>query len=231
MEVKMKIFMTLNKTKILALLGGFLITATVHGQNDQPKDINALREAPLKAQKETPPFSIDFPGGTADALVQEVGKQSGSRPNVIIPEQMEKVLLPRFKLQNVSMAQIFEAMNLIIDERGMQHFRWMNEGPKTDPHTVWILSRIPLRPPAETCQVWSVGHLLEAYPLEEINTAIRATWQMLGQPSNAALKFHPETKLLIARGNEQELKLAQEVLKELQVGMVAKKTNNAKAGQ
>jgi len=220
--------MKLHRMKIPALLGALLITAMVHGQGDEPK---TTKPTPVPQKDSWTTFNIDFPGGTAEALVQEVAKQSGTRPNVIIPEQMEKLMLPRFKLQNVSSAQVFESLNLIIDEKGAQHFRWLSQGAKEDPHTVWILARIPVRPAAETCQVWSIGNLLEAYQLEEINTAIRATWEMVGAGSSPALKFHSETKLLIARGNEQELKLAEEVLAQLQVGIRTKKTGGTTAAQ
>ena len=43
--------------------------------------------------------------------------------------------------------------------------------------------------------------------MDDINAAIRTAWDMLGKPSSASLKFHRETKLLIARGTEEELKL------------------------
>ena len=229
MEVNMKEFMELNRMMVLALLSGALITATVQAQNDQPKtDEPGAASLPISARAESATFNIDFPGGTPDALVQEVAKQSGTRPNVIIPEHVDKIVLPRFKLQNVSTAQVFEALNLIFDEKGMQHFRWISEGGKGGQRTVWILTKTPLRPPSEACQVWFIGHLLESYPLDDINTAIRATWEMSGQTSTPALKFHKETKLLIVRGSEQELKLVQEVLKALELGTATRKAGDVK---
>ena len=68
--------------------------------------------------------------------------------------------------------------------------------------------------------------------MEDINTGIRAAWEMSGQTSSSpSLKFHQETKLLIARGTEQELRLVQEVLKALERGTAAKKQVDVKKAQ
>ena len=81
----------------------------------------------------------------------------------------------------------------------------------------------PAKPKAETCQVTFIGYLLESFELEDINAAIRASWEMLSKSSTASLKFHKETKLLIAKGDDEELKLAAEVLKSLQQAAAVKK--------
>ena len=46
---------------------------------------------------------------------------------------------------------------------------------------------------------------------------------MLGTSNTPGLKFHKETKLLIIKGTEEELKMAFEVLKSLQQAAGAKK--------
>jgi hypothetical protein len=171
---------------------------------------------------ELPTFNIDFPGGNPEELIQQVTKASGTRPNVVIPSYIANVPIPKFKLQNVNTRQVFEALNMVPDEKGAVIVRWISEGEKWGPNRVWTLVKAPARQ-RETCQVVFIGNLLESFQLEDINAAIRTSWEMLGKSSTPSLKFHKETRLLIAKGDEEELKLALEVLKSLEQSADAKK--------
>ncbi|HEV8541116.1 MAG TPA: hypothetical protein VGR78_01880 [Verrucomicrobiae bacterium] len=208
---------------IIALSAAAVLAASLHAQDNHEKPGKTAALAP-----EPRPFEIEFPGGTPDELVQDIANHSGIRPNVIIPSQLEKIELPKFKLQNVNAGQVFEALNMVVDQSGAQTFRWISQGPKDDPRTVWTLAKAPTRLAAEMCQVWFIGNLLESSNLEDINTAISAAWQMLEPKSSPALKFHKETSLLIARGTDQELKLVGDVLRSLELRASFKKTAESK---
>jgi len=225
MEVNMKFMKTntIMKTLVVTLLSSLFVPAMLQAQTDQPKTSKPANSVPAPAPVLTT-FNIDFPGGTPDELVQRIAKDSGTKPNVIIPDHVANMRLPKFKLENVNTQQVFEALNMVGDEKGAQQFRWVNEGGKADPNPVWILYKAPARQTTEACQVTFIGNLLESFQLEDINAAIRTAWEMLGQSSSPALKFHKETKLLIAKGNEQELKLVQEVLKSLEFGAAQKRS-------
>ena len=213
---------------MIALLSSLCVTATLQAQNDQP---NAGKPTAVTAPaSELPTFHIDFPGGTPEELVQRVAKASGTRPNVIIPDHAANIQLPKFKLENVNTPQVFEALNMVGDEKGALQLRW-SEGAKGNPNPVWILYKAPARQTAETCQVTFIGNLLESFQLDDINAAIRTAWEMMGQSSSASLKFHKETKLLIAKGNDQELKLVQEVLNSLQLASDLKRPSDPKKSQ
>jgi hypothetical protein len=194
--------------------------ASVQAQTTQSKP--QMREAPPGLIAELPTFNLDFPGGTPGALIEQLAKASGSRPNVIIPEYVADLQLPRFKLQNVNIPQVFDALNMVSDEKGSIYLRWMSEGPKGDSNAVWTLAKAPVKK-FETCQVTFIGNLLDAFQLEDINAAIRTSWDMLGKSSSPSLKFHRETKLLIAKGNEEELKLMVDVLRSLEQAANTKK--------
>src|SRR5262249_18840569 len=146
-----------------------------------------------------PVYNIDFPGGTPEQLIQQMAKASGTRPNVIIPNHVNDVQLPKFKLQNVNSSQVFTALNTVSDDKGAPSMRWMSDGAQDSPSRVWTLAKTTPKPKAEVCQVVFIGHILTAFQVDDINAAIRTAWDVLGKTSSASLKFHKETNLLIAK--------------------------------
>ena len=176
-----------------------------------------------------PVYNIDFPGGSPEQLIQQMTKASGVRPNVIVPSYVTDVQLPKFKLQNVTTSQIFGALNSVSDEKGVPTMRWLSDAKQDAANRVWTLAKIMPKPKAEAVQVVFIGHLLTAFQVDDINAAIRTAWDMAGPASTASLKFHKETKILIAKGTEEELKLALDVLKSLeQAAMATKRTEVSK---
>jgi hypothetical protein len=219
----------LKKVSIVTALSVFCLVATLQAQTAPGKVEKAI--ASMTNLTEMPTFDIEFPGGTPEELILQIAKVSGTRPNVIIPGDIGDTQIPRFKLQNVNIRQVFEALNMVTDEKGLKYLHWMNEGSNFL-NPVWVLSKLTHpRPAAETCQVTFIGNLLESFQLDDINAAIRTAWEMIGKTTTASLKFHKETKLLIAKGNDQELNLVQEVLKSLQLASNVKKVSDSKKPQ
>jgi hypothetical protein len=208
---------TMMKTQIVTLLSGLCMIASIQAQTEPSKNQTAA------ASTELATFNIDFPGGTPGELIQTIAKESGTKPNVIVPKNVADVQLPKFKLRNVNAGQVFEALNMVVDETGSQYLRWMSPGDRKDPNQVWTLLKATPKPSVETCQVVFIGQLLDTFRLDDINAAIRTAWEMLGKTSTASLKFHKETQLLIVKGNGEELKLVFDVLKSLEQGAVSKK--------
>jgi hypothetical protein len=54
-----------------------------------------------------------------------------------------------------------------------------------------------------------------SYTVEDITTAIQTGWKMLGETNMPNVSFHKDTKLLIAFGEEEKLKLIDDVLSQL----------------
>jgi hypothetical protein len=212
---------TMNKTQMLAIFAGLCMIASTQAQPDQSRNqSNVAAPAP---SAELPTFTIDFPGGTPGDLVEQMAKATGSRPNMIIPAYVADVQIPKFKLQNVTVSQVFDAMNMVADDKGSLNLRWISEGAKGDNNRNWTLAKAPGKPKVETCQVTFIGNLLDSFQLDDINAAIRTAWEMLGKSSTPSLKFHKETRLLIAKGSEEELKLVFDVLKSLDQAAAVKR--------
>jgi hypothetical protein len=209
--------------QMIAVFSGLCMIASIQAQTEQSQ--HSITVAVGGPASEAAVYNLDFPGGSPEELIEQMTKASGTRPNVIIPSFGAEVQLPKFKLQNVNSGQVFSALNLVSDDRGL---RWIGEGPQDGAHRVWTLIKATPKPKAETCQVVFIGHLLTAFQLDDINAAIRTAWEMSGKTSGPSLKFHKETKLLIAKGTEDELKLAMEVLKALEQASVDKKMAEAK---
>jgi hypothetical protein len=101
-----------------------------------------------------------------------------------------------------------------------------SDNPVTD-HSIWyfyhvVPPRAPDADPEQVCRYFQLGPFLETYKVEDITTAIETGWKMLpsygGQPNpnlEPRLSFHKDTKLLIAVGEPEKLKLIDSVLEQL----------------
>jgi hypothetical protein len=75
----------------------------------------ALTLTPIFGQpaNQPPPltkFNLDFPGGTPAQLVKAIQKATGKPLNVIIPDEDANIGLPPLKMDNVDIAQLFQAL-------------------------------------------------------------------------------------------------------------------------
>lgn len=185
---------------------------------------------PADEHKSLPRFDLDFPGGTPRDLVNAVDKAlSGLRPyrlNVIIPEDCEQLKIPTIKVENVTLPQLFAA--LASASRKMQSHQFGNyteysygfrtEGEPTE-SSIWTFyqSKAPEGPPVSpSCKFYQLSPFLEAgYRVEDITTAIETGWKMLGVANPPQLKYHKDTKLLIAVGAPDNLRMIDDALQQL----------------
>jgi hypothetical protein len=71
------------------------------------------------------------------------------------------------------------------------------------------------------CRFFQLGPYLQAgVKVEDITTAIETAWKMLGENTAPKIKFHQDTKLLIAVGQVERLMVIDEVLEKLPGGPV-----------
>jgi hypothetical protein len=78
------------------------------------------------------------------------------------------------------------------------------------------VSPLPAPPePAKVCRFYQLGPYLDELKVEDITTALETAWKMLGEKSTPDLKFHKDTKLLIAVGPADKLTLIDAVLTQL----------------
>jgi hypothetical protein len=179
-----------------------------------------------------PFFNLEFPGGTPIQLVQTIEKAAGCSLNVIIDHEDENVAIPPLKLNNVTVPQLFMALQAA--SRKDIHSRW---GPQTfstgygfknsdtsSPSTSTIWYFFVDRPdqqekapkPNNVCRFYSLAPFLEhGYTVEDITTAIQTGWKLEGEPAPPEMNYHKETRLLIACGESEKMDAIGRVLQAL----------------
>jgi len=192
-------------------------------------------------------FDLDFPFGPPSELVRAIEKASGNPLNVIIPKEFADVQLPALKMKNVDVAQLFEALQasslktvtypttmgyggMVPGAGGMSYqqsqsmYGFKTQGPVRD-DSVWYFfyekPTLPEQPRA--VRFYQLAPYLETYKIEDITTAIQTAWKMLGEASPPTINFHKDTKLLIAVGEPEKLKLIDSVLTQLPPGKAVDK--------
>jgi hypothetical protein len=88
----------------------------------------------------------------------------------------------------------------------------------------------------KVCRFFQLAPYLDTYKIEDITTAIETGWKMLGETERPEIKFHKDTKLLIAVGEASKLAMIDSVLRQLnQVqsleGKVRETSSAAKSGE
>jgi hypothetical protein len=182
-------------------------------------------------------FSIDFPGGTPKELATALEKATGRPLNVIILDVDAAVRLPAFKLKNVCLPQLFQALRAVSEQREQvsmlnnqgftsprefltcYKFDTLDHNPGND--SVWYFHvdkpNVLDKPPEKACRFFQLGPFLESgLTVDDITTAIETGWKMEGDNPPPQLSFHKETKLLIAVGDPRKLNTIAAVLSELE---------------
>jgi hypothetical protein len=211
------------------------LAATVSAQDGPraiPRPAPPVSNTPNAATADLPRFDLVFEGGGPFQLVEALNKRLQGALNVIIPEDSSDVEIPPMKMQDVNVAQVFQAlqrasMKSVQFRAGNSIQEWQTSfdfttsGPPT-PNSVWSfhVSRPPNRTELPSYRFYQLAPYLDGLKIEDITTAIKTALKMLGEEPGPNLKFHAETKLLIAVGKESEFKLIDDVLKELSKGAV-----------
>jgi len=188
---------------------------------------------------------LNFPGGTPKELVTAIEKASGKPLNAIIPDEFASMRLPALKMNAVTVPQLFEALQeasaktvthlVYVGPPGTSYgpqygpqvqqyqtsYGFRTQGQLTD-DSIWHFFYDKPSPQQEpkVCRFYQLGPYLETYKIEDITTAIETGWQMLGEAEHPEIKFHKDTKLLIAVGESSKLALIDSVLTQLGNSMV-----------
>ena len=202
-------------------------------------------------------FDLNFPGGTPKELVEAIEKSSGKPLNAIIPDELAKMRLPALKMNGVTAPQLFDALSAATSktetysyqvgfgrppQQGQQvsSYGFRTYGPRGDDaiwHFYYDKPNPPQVPPEpKTCRFYQLGPYLDNYKIEDITTAIETGWKMLGETDRPEIKFHKDTKLLIAVGEPSRLVLIESVLSQLNQGKslegkVRETSSAAKSGE
>ncbi|MHC5036184.1 MAG: hypothetical protein ACYTHM_02620 [Planctomycetota bacterium] len=163
-------------------------------------------------------LDIDFPGGTLAKLLDLIETTIRSKANVIISEQAKSAIVPPFHLRSVTAHEIFTAISKIHlgNTVGLQASRRGNILAVTSTQ-----AKLDPRLQKRKVQLYDVRDLLNPrgpLKVEDIVTAIETGWKMEFKVPSGELKFHQESKLLIAAGSPDELRVIENVLQELRKG-------------
>lgn len=180
-------------------------------------------------------FDLNFSGGTPKGLVAAIEKAMGKPLNVIIPEEDSNVQLPPLKMNNVDVAQLFQALQnaSLKFERFSPPlagtystaYGFKTDGRPTDDSIWYFFVQKPAPPPGapvfppppKICRFYSLAPYLDrGYTVDDITTAIETGWKMLGDTARPKISFHKETKLLIAVGEPDKLEIINAALKALE---------------
>jgi hypothetical protein len=191
----------------------------------------------VEQKAELPKFDLNFPGGTPGELVAAISKASGHPLNAIIPREDEAVVLPPLRMRHVDVSQIFDALgvsskrlvpNLVgTSSGGNKSWTYVDIGygfkhqGAVDQDTIWSFHRnqpapIPPEPSLKVCWFHQINPYLKNYSIESITTAIETGWKMLNIAEPPVIRFHKDTGLLIAVGEPDQLKVIDQVLRNLE---------------
>lgn len=203
--------------------------------------VDPITGQPMSVGENLKRFDLTFPGGTPGEFIKAINEQAAMKVNVIIPPEYAKEQLPPLEVYDVKLPQLFEAgivastrsTNLVSvthynsDGRPLYETFEITKGfkttdaPPTD-NSIW--SFFVQRPPNPSTnspkqpvevRIYQMSGLLNSYSIEDITTAIKTTWEMLDSGTKPEMKFHAETKLLIAKGTAEQLLMVGEVVSQL----------------
>jgi hypothetical protein len=192
-----------------------------------------------------PRFDLDFPGGTPKELVKAIEKATGRPLNAVIPDEYAALKICAIKVKNVTVPQLFEALkqaskkverymidrpdnNWYFEERAAMY--GFNTSGMPDENAIWYFYREGEPEAYQTisatvCHFYQLSPYLDAgYKVEDITTAIGTAWKMLGVTKAPEISYHKDTKVLIAVGGADNIRVIDNVL-----GQLSKRTPQEKS--
>jgi hypothetical protein len=180
-------------------------------------------------------FDLDFPGGTARDLVAAIQTAWGKPLNAIVPDEHAETKLPALKMKQVTIPQLFAALQAATSKtivyttgtyygggnfggyKSTQQYRascgFKTVADKVTDDSIWYFYvDSPALPEGSSttrtkiCRFYPLAPYINRHlSVDDITTAIETGWKMLGEGTPAVMKFHKDTKLLIAVGEPTAL--------------------------
>jgi nitrogen regulatory protein PII len=191
---------------VLPVILAGLIAVPTNALGGEDADVHPMYQA----------FDVDFPGGTLARLLVAIEGKLGSKPNVIASEEALGIVLPAFSLRQVTTGDLLQAL----EKLGIIEDMMLNISSTGKIITVqakaYRKTRTATKP---STRIYDLRDVLGAYKIADIVTAVETAWEMRIEKATAKMKFHEETKILIAVGDENELGVIEYVLQELRRGL------------
>jgi hypothetical protein len=230
----------MNRLKLVALCAGVLALTPLRSVLCQPLTIYNSQGGQTEDTNALTRFNIDFPGGTPAELVAAIHKSIHKPLNVIIPTEDAETQLPPLKMNDVSAPQLFTALEAashkIVEVTtgqnnspyGLPSYQQVitsygfktSDNPIKDSSIWYFRAEKPTLPPVvsteKVCRFYTLAPYLDrGFSVDDITTAIQTGWKMSGVLAVPELKYHKETRLLIAFGEPDNLATIDSVLKTL----------------
>ncbi len=174
-------------------------------------------------------LDLTFEGGTAAEFVRAIRQAAGDINIVVAPEAAE-VAMPPVSLSRVTAAA---ALNLLEGRSAERPGRVVNLIVRPMPtydteerQTYQVRAVVSGSRKAAAAHVWTIAGLLDEIASESILSAVEMALEVVGSTTELDVRFHEDTGLLIAAGDESQLSAIDEVLDQLR-GAAADRRNNA----
>lgn len=156
-------------------------------------------------------ISIDFPGGTIADLLAKVNQAQGGAFNLLGETEDLAMRLPAFSVRNVSPSSFAKGLSQLLEPKGIMI---ISEG--ADMYTLRRVNTLMPQQPA-MFESFQIGPFLDKLSVDDIVAAVRTAWELnpANKPDALQLKFHPATKLLLASGSPDAIKVASKVIASL----------------
>jgi hypothetical protein len=203
--------------KILRFLSLCFAILAVAPAYSQGQDSKQPKEAP--ATPSLTKFDLDFPGGRPDELVAAIQKSLGRPLNAIVPTQDSVLRIPPLRMKGVDAAQLFMAILFASHERVYEpngsyvdkSYGFRTQGTPSDDSVWYFYTEGPAVNSPTTlkeCRYYLLTpYLDQGLTVDDITTAVQTGWKMQGASDAVALSYHKETKLLIAVGDREHLRV------------------------
>ncbi len=208
----MKTILAVSIYTVLATGAFAQVGTTRQGSLPEPRskvsDLAAAGQPHGEAQR----FDLIFPGGTVTEFIKQVKANLGENVNVIIPKGSEAALIPPLEVYRVTLRSLFSAVTTASGSR----VAFQSEDPPDAPGAIWTFREVggdvaEVRPQV---RYFPIAQYLPRFTVEDITAAIEAGWalQNSNRGSNAVVKFHEETRLLICAASSEQLAIIPQVL-------------------
>ncbi len=179
---------------------------------------------PQEATPKPTRFDLSFEGGSLEALAESIRDVSPGANIVVMPSARD-FEVPAFRLRDVTAIEVFRVLDLYMPTESARLSIHVvepesNEAVDGDrrPQPLIRVELQQIEQPEVTLQnsVWSTASLETRFGVttEMLHSAVDAALELAD--SEARVQYHPEAKLLIARGTSDDMLLIDTVLGRLQ---------------
>lgn len=204
----MKTLWTMTSPWVRALVIPIVLTtappvAAIEGPQDEPLAL----------------ISLEFSGGSAMDYVATI-RQAAGETNIVVAPEADQIRMPPVKLAQVTVAaalDLLDGRNFRRPDRTVElAVRNMPMYDTAERRIYQIVAEVMGFHESSHAQIWTVSNLLtNGIPSEAVLGAVEMALEVVGSSTELDIRFHEDTGLLIARGDQEQLEVINEVLDRL----------------